>query len=42
MFVNIENRFSKNIIKLAYGLEIINQEMKNRYIKLLTTFVKFL
>lgn len=38
MFVSIEDRFSKNIIKLAYELEIINQEMKNRYIKLPTTF----
>ena len=38
MFISTGNRFSKNIIKLGYGSEIINQEKKNGHIKLPATF----
>lgn len=38
VFISIDDRFSKNTVKLGYGIEIINQEMKNRYIKLPATF----
>ena len=38
MFISTGNRFSKNIIKLGYGSEIINQRKKNRHIKLPATF----
>ena len=32
MFLSTGNRFSKNIIKLGYGSEIINQKKKNGHI----------